>query len=361
MKNIIIKDECNHRVISGNAVSILEKLPTAIFELSFLPQKGFSLNEVDGFFKNSEKLYGQVETITEKVLHTFDVVDRNLGVLFSGPKGLGKSLAVRNICKEALKKGFPVILVKENFDNTAQFIETICQPSVIVFDEFEKMYMDNCQTEKDELEVQNNLLNLFDSFLEGKKLFLLTCNEIREVSEYLLNRPGRLHYHFKMNRLTISEITEYCKDKLAKEQHSLIHDICLLGARIPDFSYDMLRSILFELNVYKCGLEEVRRVLNIEARARSPFNFTIHFKSGKTGEGFDYIDTSQSHQKIEWYNKTDGSRCFSTANMLCAQWTRDANGSLLLDGEYVFWQQSEENENNNDCIENIIFVPAKND
>jgi len=357
MKNIIIKDERNHRVISGNAVSILDILPAAIYELVYNPDKGFSLNEVDGFFKNSEKLYGQAETITEKVLHTFDAFNRNLGVLFSGPKGLGKSLAVRNICKEALKKGLPVILVKENFDNAAQFIETICQPSVIVLDEFEKMYHDNCQTDKDDLEGQNNLLNLFDSFLEGKKLFLLTCNDIHNVSEYLLNRPGRLHYHFRMNRLTIGEITEYCEDNLGEESHGLIPDLCSLGARIPDFSYDMLRSIIFELNTYKCSLAEARMVLNIEAKAKSPFNYTIYFKSGKTVTDFDYLDTADNRCHLGWHWKENGERDCATVDMSEAQWAGSGDGSLHLDGKYIYWPRSE--ESNNNSIEKIIFIPAK--
>jgi hypothetical protein len=357
MKNIIIKDERRHQVISGNAVSILDKLPAAIFELSYDAREGFSLNEIDGFFKNSEKLYGQMETITEKVLHTFNVFQRNLGVLFSGPKGLGKSLAVRNICKEALKKGFPVILVKENLDNIAQFIETICQPSVIVLDEFEKMYQDNCQTDKDDLEGQNNFLNLFDSFLEGKKLFLLTCNDIRNVSEYLLNRPGRLHYHFRMNRLSISEITEYCADNLGKENHGLIPDLCSLGARISDFSYDMLRSIIFELNTYKCSLAEARRVLNIEARAKSPFNFSVYFKSGKIETDFDYIDMTDNRFHLDWRWKENGERDCATVDMSEAQWAGSGDGSLHLDGKYIYWPRSE--ERNNDSIEKIIFTPAK--
>jgi hypothetical protein len=67
MKNIIIKDQRNYLVTSGKAVSILEKLPAAIFELAYNPEKGFSLNEADSAFKNSEKLYGEAAAITEKV------------------------------------------------------------------------------------------------------------------------------------------------------------------------------------------------------------------------------------------------------------------------------------------------------
>lgn len=186
MKNIIIKDERTHRVISGNAISILDSLPALIYELAYDSDDGFRLNAADYPFKNSEKLFGKVDTITAKVLNTFDIVKGNLGVLFSGPKGLGKSLTVRNICKEDLLKGISVILINKHFENITSFIESICQPIVVVFDEFEKKYLDRNKAEKDDLEGQDSLLNLFDSTLEGKKLFLLTCNDLHNLSEYLL-------------------------------------------------------------------------------------------------------------------------------------------------------------------------------
>jgi len=357
MKNIIIKDERNYKVISGNAISILDSLPPAIFELAYNSDKGFSLNEADSFFKNPEKLYGEVEETTKKVFNTFEAVEGNLGVLFSGPKGLGKSLTMRNICKAALKKGLPVILVKEHFESIVTFIETICQPSVVVFDEFEKIYRDHNRIERSELEGQNSLLNLFDSSLNCKKLFLLACNDVRNMSEYLLNRPGRIHYHFRLNRLSIGEITEYCADNLGKENCGLIPDICSLGARIPDFSYDMLRSIIFELNAYKCGLADARRVLNIEARAKSPFYYTIYFKSGTSETDFDYIDTTDNRYSLDWHWKADGERDRATVNMSEAYWNGSGDGSLLLDGKYVYWSGSEERKG--DYIVKIIFTPAK--
>jgi DNA replication protein DnaC len=357
MQNIIIKDERNYQVISGNAITILNELPASIYELSFIPNEGFSLNETDGYFNITEKLYGQIETITKRVLHTFETVTGNLGVLFSGPKGLGKSLALRNICKEAVRKELPIILVNKHFDNISSFIDTIRQSVVVVFDEFEKHFLDRNKADREDLEGQDSLLNLFDSTLNGKKLFLLSCNDIGNISEYLLNRPGRLHYHFRMHRLSIDEITEYCMDNLDKENSELIPEILSMGALISDFSYDMLRSIIFELNIYKCGLQEARKILNIEARSKSPFNYTIYFQSGKTETGFDYIDTTNKHYRLDWYAKTDGSRNDVMVDMTKLHWTGNNNGSLLLENKHICLFNKEVKDHNN--IEKIIFIPAK--
>jgi SpoVK/Ycf46/Vps4 family AAA+-type ATPase len=97
MHNIIIKNEQNYQVLSGNAISLLERLPPSIYELYFNPQRGFSLNKIDKDFNITEKLYGDVESIVNRVLNTFNISTGNLGVLFSGPKGLGKSLTSRAI------------------------------------------------------------------------------------------------------------------------------------------------------------------------------------------------------------------------------------------------------------------------
>jgi hypothetical protein len=357
VKNIIIKDERNYKVISGNVISILDRLPAAVYEVSFNQDRGFSLNEADSRFNIAGKLYGEVELITSRVLQTFEMVEGNLGVLFSGPKGLGKSLTARNISHEAVKKGMPVILVTGHFDNITPFIQTIRQPSVIVFDEFEKLYPDQRRTGQDDIEGQDSLLNLFDAALSGKKLFLLTCNDADNLSEYLLNRPGRLHYHFKAQRLSIDEITEYCAENLPSELSGVIPDICSLGARIPDFSYDMLKAVIFELKTYRCGLPEAKRILNIEAQARSAFDFIIYFKSGKTETGFDYIDPAHGRSRIGWYGKHDGKRGRAVVNMTETRWTGKPDGSLLLDGNHVQW--SPEDETDNDRLERIIFIPAK--
>jgi hypothetical protein len=258
-----------------------------------------------------------------------------------------------------MTKGFPVILINKHFDNITSFLETINQTVVILFDEFEKNYLDHNKSSEDEPEGQYSLLNLFDAALSSKKLFLLTCNDVDNISFYLLNRPGRIHYHFKSQRLSIDEITAYCKDNLPEKKHQLIPDICSLGARIPDFSYDMIKALLFELTTYDCNIEEAKRVLNIEAHAVSLFEFTVYFKSGLIETGSEEINPISSRSDIDWFRKIDGKRDRAFVNMSKAMWSGKEDGSLFLDGSHVHW--SPENEKTNDRIDKIIFVPARFD
>jgi len=354
MKNIIVKDERNYQVIAGNAISVLDTLPSSIYEVHYERDAGFSLNEIEQAFNATSKLYGEVESITNRVLSTFEKVEGNIGALFTGPKGVGKSLTVRNICREAIKKGLPVILVKKYFSNISQFIETIYQPCVIVFDEFEKIYPSRRPSDQNDLEGQESFLNLFDSTLAGKKLFLLTCNDWFDLSEFLLNRPGRIHYHFKYHRLTVGEISAYCTDNLAKEKHNLIPEICASGTRIPNFSYDMLRSIVFELNNYDYSLDEVKDALNISTQERSAFNYNIYFKSGEIAKGDELIDFGQSYYALRW-SKNPGGKNYTTAlNLKGARWTGNADSSLVLDGEFI--AKPEDGNENGGEIEKIVFI-----
>jgi hypothetical protein len=358
MKNIIVKDERNYQVIAGNAISVLNSLPPSIYEVYYNPETGFSLNEIEQPLNITSKLYGEVDFITDRVLSSFERIEGNLGALFSGPKGVGKSLTVRNICQKAVKRELPVILVKKYFSNISQFIESICQSCVVVFDEFEKSYNAKGPRDKDDFEGQENLLNLFDSLLAGKKLFLLTCNDWHDLSHFLLNRPGRIHYHFKYHSLSVSEISAYCVDNLAKEKHSLISEICSSGVRIPNFSYDMLRSIVFELNNYSCSLDDVKNDLNISIRELSAFCFKVYLESGEIVDDESLVDFGSPCFSLEWNKYPGGKKYSAIMNLQEARWTGNDDGSLVVDKEFIL----KPGDPDEDCgdIEKIIFIPTKN-
>jgi hypothetical protein len=358
MKNLVIKNDRNYKVIAGNAVSVLDTLPPGIYELAFSKETGYSLDEIDTSFSITKRLYGHVESITSRVLTSFEKTEGSLGVLISGPKGLGKSLTVRNICKEALGRGLPVILVKVNYGNIVPYIDTICQPCVLVMDEFEKLYPKENKRDHDDLEGQDCMLNLFDSTYKAKKLFLLTCNNIYDISEYLLNRPGRIHYHFKTARLTIKEITEYSTDNLPPELHSMISDICALGAKISDFSYDMLRSIIFELRMFGCTLEEAQQVLNIDADLSTLYDYSIYFKSGKIISETESINFNSKRHTLIWRNKEQGYFEVNI-NPSKAKWNGDPNGALALTEVIDLWEHPPKDDK--DKIDKIIFIPVKKD
>ena len=60
-----------------------------------------------------------------KVLKAFPKAEKNLGVILSGNKGIGKSLFAKTLAVEATKVGLPVIIVDTYIPGIASFIEEI--------------------------------------------------------------------------------------------------------------------------------------------------------------------------------------------------------------------------------------------
>ena len=228
--------------IFNNAITTYDQLPPKTYRVDYDPDtRTFSLLEAHDFEIPETKIYGQHLDKVKKVLNAMDKMNRNLGVILSGDKGIGKSLFSKCLGLKARKKGIPVILVNEYNEGIANFLEEIEQTVMILFDEYDKTFNDkkyNCQAE---------MLSLFDGVSAGKKLFEITCNEIQSLSQYLINRPGRFHYHFRFLYPTADEIRDYMEDKLDKQYYDEIENVIAFSVRM-NLNYDCLRSIAFELN-----------------------------------------------------------------------------------------------------------------
>lgn len=228
--------------IFNNAITTYDQLPPKTYRVDYDPEtRIFSLLEAHDFEIPETKIYGQHLDKVKKVLNSMDQMNRNLGVILSGDKGIGKSLFSKCLGLKARKKGIPVILVNEYHEGIANFLEEIEQTVMILFDEYDKTFDEkkhNCQAE---------MLSLFDGVSAGKKLFVITCNEIQSLSQYLINRPGRFHYHFRFLYPTADEIRDYMEDKLDKQYYDEIENVIAFSVRM-NLNYDCLRSIAFELN-----------------------------------------------------------------------------------------------------------------
>lgn len=186
-------------------VCTYDKLPSRTYEVCFSKMGGFFLESRDDI-DISEKIYGVHEKKVEKIMNSFKVFTRNLGVILSGNKGIGKSICAKLLAKKSIEEGYPVILVNEYIPGIASYISSIKQECTVIFDEFDKTF--NVQSNGDGIRpikrsdedgdcnsAQVEMLTLFDGLDQGKKLFIITCNKLTNLSDYLVNRPGRFHYH----------------------------------------------------------------------------------------------------------------------------------------------------------------------
>ncbi|MBH9580091.1 AAA family ATPase [Staphylococcus felis] len=235
-----------------------EELPAATYKIRFNSFSGFSLMKVDNFTRKEPKIYGDHSKKVGKVLRTYDKVNRSLGVMLSGDKGVGKSIFVQLLAEKFVEHK-PVIIVDEAFPGIAEFIESIDQEVLVMFDEFEKVFNEDAE------ESQDKLLGLLDGVSQKKKMFVITVNNIYRVSEYMINRPGRFHYHIRFGHLNEYEITEYMKDKVSEEYHGEIKAVTAFGARVG-LNYDCLRAISFEIengSAFKEAIKDLN-IINVD-------------------------------------------------------------------------------------------------
>lgn len=286
--------------IYGEALKTYDKLPVGTYDVCFHKMMGFYLTSHADLVVNEEKIYGSSPAKVEKVLRGFQAVDRNFGVILSGRKGIGKSLFARQLAVRAKDYDLPLLLVSCYYPGIADFISSIDQKVIVLFDEFEKTF-----AEQEHNNPQEELLSLFDGIDSGKKLFIITCNEVHKLNSYLINRPGRFHYHFVLGNPNPDEIKEYMTDKLKPEYHHLIKKLVGFSMNV-DLTYDVLRAIAFELNM-GYSFEDTLMDLNISKEGTPKYTVKVEFADGtcrmRVGER---INTYSNDRVYIWFNDKNG-------------------------------------------------------
>lgn len=221
-----------------------DQLPAGTYNVKFNPMSGFSLKKTDDFKQAEEKIYGNHIAKIEKVFKSFDLMKRSLGIILSGDKGIGKSLFTQLMAEHAVHRGMAVIIVDRAFKGIAGFLDSIDQEALVLFDEFEKVFNER----NDNNESQDALLGLFDGTSQKKRVYAITVNDLYKVNEFMINRPGRFHYHFRFDYPEGDEIKTYLQDKVPAEYHGQITGVTNFARRIK-LNYDCLRAIAFELSL----------------------------------------------------------------------------------------------------------------
>lgn len=264
--------------IFGDSVKTYNRLPVGTYSVVFNPNEGYSLVQKSDMIITEEKIYGNNQKKVDKAMKSYIHSSKNFGVLLSGDKGIGKTLFLKMLATSAIKEGIPVIVVSNSYPNIADFISSIEQDAIVVFDEFEKIFRVGVQIGNGP-SPQDELLPLLDGTDCGHKMFVVTCNAVSQISYFMLNRPGRFHYHFELKPPTHEEITEYLRDKLNPEYHDNIEKIANL-ASVMNMPYDHLRAIVFEMN-QGYSLSETMEDVNIGYDAESAFDIEVKTTDGR--------------------------------------------------------------------------------
>lgn len=317
------------------------KLPAKTYVIRFHKMTGFFLEQYPDMEIKESKVYGVHSEKVEKVMRSFDAFERNLGVILSGDKGIGKSLFAKMLSIRAVEQGIPVIIVDTYYPGISSYIEQIQQEVLILFDEFDKTF-GSIKSENNEAEPQAGLLTLFDGISPGKKMFVITCNSLSKLNDYLINRPGRFHYHFRFDYPREEEIETYLKDKLKEEYYGEIRKVTFFSKKAK-LNYDCLRAIAFELN-NGLKFKDAIRDLNIINTETPLFNVKVYLDNGEVkAKTSEYIDFFAEEEKSFWVCTSDSCDLEITFNTGVDQYDKDT-GNIIIKGDDLKYYWDEEDK-----------------
>lgn len=319
--------------IHNDSLKAYDALPAKTYTVRFAQMSGFYLEERTDLTV-TEKVYGIHTEKANKVLNSFALFQRSMGVILSGDKGIGKSLFARCLCERAVAAGHPVIVIDQFIPGIASYIESIEQEAVFLFDEFDKTFGD-IRAGDNEANPQSRLLSLFDGTAQGKKLFIITCNSLHRLSDYLVNRPGRFHYHFRFDYPTPEEILAYLTDKLGSQYQPEIEKVVLFSKKVS-LNYDCLRAIAFELGLGE-SFEAAIQDLNIINTDEERYDITLHCQGGSTltakGEQLDLFNGGR--RAYVYFQREKGQRGIGVEFDPSACTYDPHRNTIVLMGEYI--------------------------
>lgn len=215
---------------------------TGVFQIVVDPDtRRLGLGKISDTFEFNFKIYDLgCEDIFQRVITTwfsdsFIRDGKNLGVIFNGLKGTGKTIAAKLLSN---RLGLPVIVVSKPISGLLEFIQSLCFECIVLVDEAEKTFDDESET----------LLKMIDGvYNNSRKLYLLTTNELT-VDENLLGRPGRIRYIKQFSNLTIKAVNDFIEDNLIDK--SLRAQVVRILDKLSISTIDILKSIVEEANIY---------------------------------------------------------------------------------------------------------------
>lgn len=258
------------RIATRESMDLHEVLPAGNYVVKQDPFENFFIEQIENFDVPT-KLYGDTINNTNRIINSFWNRDKSTGVMLVGEKGSGKTLLSKNICIEMSKQGVPTIVINAPWhgDKFNTLIQSIQQPCIVMFDEFEKVY------NSDE---QEALLTLLDGIYSTKKLFMLTSNDKWRVDSHMRNRPGRIFYMVNFKGLDEAFIREYCADNLNDKSHT--EKIVNIASVFSAFNFDMLKAMIEEMNRYNESPQDAMRILNVKAEFDSGATYSIEVYRG---------------------------------------------------------------------------------
>lgn len=268
-----------------NSVQVVDAIPNTVYNMCYNSiTKEIYLEYFCDKFTFDFKIYGLETKLINHIMNTYHNTTRNLGVLFNGVKGTGKTITAKIIANNT---NLPIILINEPFPGLADFIAKISCDCVLFFDEFEKNFDSK---EGHDLELLSIMDGVFNS--QYRRVFLMTTNRL-SINENFIGRPSRIRYKKSFGNLPLETIKEYLDDNL--KDKSRTEEIINFIDTLAISTIDILKCIVEEVNIHNCPVSEFKQFINVE---QAPYKYSIIYKYADLSSSYSMEDFKKDISEI---------------------------------------------------------------
>lgn len=235
------------RIVAKPKGADYDLIPGKTYSLEWDDWNGEAIIKENGEFNMPSKVYESKDSkfLKERVMTYFNkTTDQNIGVMFAGEKGTGKSVDAKYL---AQCSGLPIFIVNPRFPvrQLTKVFKKFETPCCLILDEVEK----NWNTE--------HMLEFLDGVEKtGKKLVLMTCNDLCRVSQYMQDRCSRIRY---LRKYTVKDNYEFLPFLLDQYQIKNKEDLTeFITNRMKLPSIDNMLALIKEVKL----LEETELTIN---------------------------------------------------------------------------------------------------
>ena len=328
-----IKSGSRYNQVEGEIESVLA-IPPGIYETE-LTMTGWYLHKTADRFEFPYKLYDLQNDFLLHLKKTYEHTTGNLGILFNGIRGTGKTVTAKMF---ANMLNLPIIIVKSMGDDNNGLISYLSSfnfDCVFFFDEFEKQFNEN----------DCSILQFMDGVYSSnsRRVFLLTTNSL-SVNENLLSRPSRIRYIREFGNLDEKVVREYLKDNLHDQEAT--EELIGYVDTLTISTIDILKTIVEEVNIH--GIDqffEIKKFFNVKTATYDYHMVRAYVRQSDIAQSGSYTIDDFLREKESWEARYERkAEMESQASLIkddkeraefISQWHKNNNRRASFDYDYV--------------------------
>lgn len=261
-------------------IAVKDTLPAGIYDLILTPDGEIKFAFKFDKFVEPERYYGdKTHDVANYVQEDYENTAGVAAALFNGTSGMGKTMAAKYIANRYMEtESKPVIRIYNRLPASLyKAVLEITGGCCILIDEYEKINY----VSQDSNEDPNNdpLLSVLDDESLPHSLAILTTNSTAHISNYLLNRPGRIGTLVSYTHLDQTEVDEYldinCNEQVCEKITAFIRTV---GKQL---SFDELVKVVNDANRSADEMAFVKR-LRFSNTHIGPINVRVNLDTEET-------------------------------------------------------------------------------